>query len=463
MSAHRTALEGFEPFEYDAQGRLRCQGLALDELAERVGTPLYVYSAGALLERVQRYKAAFAWAPRLLLCYAVKANGHLALLRLLAREGLGADVVSRGELERALRAGIPPERVVFAGVGKRPDELERALCARIYQLNVESAEELSAIAAIAARLGVEAPVAFRVNLALELETHPHLATGTASSHFGLPLDEARALARLLPEGVRLVGVHTHLGSQITRLEPFVEAAQALIELAEALKAQGHPLRALDLGGGLGVAYRRSKDSKDSKDGMKQEGAVPGPEELGAALRPVLQGALEELELTLVLEPGRSLIAPAGALLTRVLYRKRVGGRWVVVVDAGMTELLRPALYGAHHEIVPTRLDAVAPSASPTEPVELDVVGPVCESGDVLGRRLRMPLPERGAVLAVLDAGAYGFVMSSNYNARPRPAEVLIDKGEARLIRPREPLERLWADETNGRPILRLESPKPEGS
>lgn len=429
-------------FSYDDLDQLCCEGIALSELAERFGTPLYVYSATTILERFRAYQEAFHWAHKLLISYAVKANGHLAILKLLAREGSGAEVVSLGELKRALRAGIPGSRIVFSGVGKRPDEIKAALQVRILQFNVESAEELHQIQVMAQEQGCSAPVAFRLNLDIEAGTHPYLATGVARSQFGLEEEEARELAlwtRKHPE-IKVIGVHTHLGSQIMKIKPFMTAAERLLHFVKELQAVGHPISTLNLGGGLGVSYR-SEDPELS------------PQDLAEALRPILERPLRDLNLRLILEPGRSIVAHAGVLLTRILYRKKRKDRYLIIVDAGLSELLRPALYNAYHKILPViqREDPGQGSMS------VDLVGPICESADVLGRDRSLPLLEPGELLAILDVGAYGFTMSSNYNARPRPAEVFVKGNQAWLIRPRESLECLWKGEQIP-PFLEEDSP-----
>ena len=399
-------------------GELRCDGVSLEEAARRFGTPLYVYSAASVVESYQAYERAFAPIPHRI-CYAVKANGSAALLRILSGLGAGADIVSGFELLAALRAGFPPDRIVFAGVGKSEAELELGLRMGIGDFNAESETELMHLAAIAARMGKTARVSLRVNPNIDPKSHPYISTGLRENKFGLDIALApEILRRARPHAsLRIVGLQCHIGSQITDLEPLGKAARDVAELSRALLAEGFPLETIDLGGGLGVDY--------------QEGKPPDPGALAARILPALAG----LPLLLLLEPGRSLVARAGALLTRVLYRKENGGKRFVIVDAAKNDLLRPALYQAFHRIEP-----VAPPQPGEEAV--DVVGPVCETGDFLARDRAMPTVEEGDLLAILDTGAYGFCMSSNYNMRARAAEVLVDGGTARLVRRRETFEDL---------------------
>jgi diaminopimelate decarboxylase len=397
-------------------GELRCDGVSLEEAARRFGTPLYVYSAATVEEAYRSYARAFASVPHRI-CYAVKANGNGAILRLLAGLGAGADIVSGFEIKAALRAGFPAERIVFAGVGKTEAELELGLGEGIGDFNAESEDELVRLAAIAERMGKTARVSLRVNPDIDPRSHPYISTGLRENKFGVDIALAPEIlrrARALP-ALRVAGLQCHIGSQITDMAPLGEAAREIAELSRRLLADGFPLETIDLGGGLGVDY--------------QEGSVPEPAALAAQVLPALAG----LPLLLLVEPGRSLVARAGALLTRVLYRKENQGKRFVIVDAAMNDLVRPALYQAFHRIEP-----VAPARPGEESV--DVVGPVCETGDFLARDRALPPVEEGELLAVLDAGAYGFCMSSNYNMRPRAAEVLVDGGSARLVRRRETFE-----------------------
>jgi len=407
-------LSGFERQD----GELRGDGVSLSEAARELGTPLFVYSRAAIEEAYRAYEAAFA-PVRHRICYAVKANGNGAILRLLAGLGAGADIVSGGELLAARRAGFPPERIVFAGVGKSEAEIALGLDYGIGEWNAESEDEIARIAAAATARGRVAPVSLRVNPDIDPRSHPYISTGLRDAKFGVDIGLAPAILRRARRmaGVEIVGVQCHIGSQITELGPLAAAARDLADLSRKLLDEGFPLRTIDLGGGLGVSY-------DGKD-------VPDAAGLASAILP----AVEKLPLTLVLEPGRSLVAGSGVLLTRVLYVKGGHDKKFVVVDAGMNDFLRPALYDAFHR--------VEPLVSRGRPAELvDVVGPVCETSDFLARRRELERPEPGDLLAVRDAGAYGFTMSSTYNMRPRAAEALVEDGRVRLIRRRETFEDL---------------------
>jgi diaminopimelate decarboxylase len=418
------------PFTYQDR-RLCCEATPVELIADAVGTPTYVYSAGAILAAFDAYERALADLPHLV-CYAVKANMNLAVLGLLAQAGAGAVVVSGGELYRALRAGVDPQRIVFAGVGKTREEIRAALKTDLLCFNVESRAELAVVDEVAQAEGARARVGIRVNPDIDPQTHPYIATGLRTSKFGVPYRDARALYRHAAglAGIELVGLHMHIGSQLTKVAPFADAVARLGELVERLAEDGIRLRYLDVGGGLGIRYG--------------DAAAPSAAEYVRALRPALTG----LGLTVLLEPGRSLVGHAGALLTRVLYRKTSEGRRFVVVDAAMNDLIRPALYNAHHEIRP----AAEPASEPPEVV--DVVGPVCESGDFLAKERALPPVGEGGLLAVLSAGAYGFAMASNYNARPRAAEVLVHGDRFEVVRSRETYEDLIAGEStwSGSPI-----------
>jgi diaminopimelate decarboxylase len=410
-------------FEYVDEA-LCCDGVPMAEIAAQVGTPFYVYSLDEVERRYRAYAAAF---PGALIAYAYKANPCLALVAHIARLGGGADVVSGGELSRALRAGVPPERIVVNGNGKTRADIDAALAAAVRVLNVDSAEELAPIAEAARRQGRVAPVAVRVNPGIDARTHPYITTGLHTAKFGVPIRQAREMvleAARMPE-LRPVGIHCHLGSQILEAEVLQEVAQVVSGLAGEILAWGIQLEHVNLGGGLGIDYGASATSGKP---------VPGPAELAALTLPILA----DLGLDLILEPGRSIVAPAGALVGQVLGVKRGLERTFVVIDVGMNGLIRPALYGAYHRIWPVH--AGRPE------VMADVVGPICESADVLGRDRGLPLLARGDLLAVLDTGAYGASMASTYNGQPRPAEVVVRAGRWWLVRPRERWEDLWAGE-----------------
>jgi diaminopimelate decarboxylase len=406
-------------------GELFCEDVPLSRIAAEVGTPAYVYSAATLRRHARVFRSALRGLD-FLACYAVKASPNLAILRLLADEGFGFDIVSGGELFRALRAGGEAGRIVFSGVGKRRDEMVAALRAGILQFNCESEEELEQLSAAAKAMRKRAPVAIRVNPEVDARTHPYIATALATSKFGVPAARARAAFRKaasLP-ALEVVGVACHIGSQIAEVRPFVEAAEKMRALYERLREEGHDLRHLDLGGGLGVPYG---------DGPPP----PPPGAYGKALADVLRG----VDAKVLLEPGRLLVANAGVLLTRVLLRKQgLAARRFVVVDAGMNDLLRPALYGAHHEV--ETVDRPRRGLA-----SVDLVGPVCESSDVLARRRKLPPLEPGDLLVLRTAGAYGMAMASQYNARPRPAEVLVEGARFRVVRRRETLADLVRGET----------------
>ena len=400
---------------------LHCEDIALSKLSERHGSPLYVYSAAMIRERHATFEQAFRQVPHTL-CYSVKANSNLSILRLLARAGCGFDVVSGGELERVLRADRKAaKKVVFSGVGKSREELTAAIKAGILLFNVESESELWALAECAGRLRTQAPVALRVNPDVAAETHPYISTGLHKHKFGVPLGDAKSLYAKASSAryLRVSGVSVHIGSQITDVAPFGEAMARLAELVRELRSDGHRIDYVDAGGGLGISYEKP-DSGDLRVSI-------------AAYARALVAPLRGLDLRLLLEPGRSIVGPAGVLLTTVIYKKRNNGKQFVVVDAAMNDLIRPALYGAFHEIVP-----VTQGASPTSKSEvLDIVGPVCETGDFFARDRELPPVEQGDLLAILDAGAYGMVLASNYNTRPRAAEVLVSGKSAKIIRKRE--------------------------
>jgi diaminopimelate decarboxylase len=409
-------------FLYSAANRgngqsLCCEQIPLAKLAERFGTPLYIYSSRAIRERVLAFDHAFHEVEHAI-CYSVKANSNLSILRLLARLGCGFDVVSGGELHRVLRADRDAaKQVVFSGVGKTVPELEAGLRAGILLFNLESASELDVLAACAARLKRTARIAFRVNPDVPADTHPYISTGLQEHKFGVSITQAHELylraAKL--KHLQVAGVSVHIGSQITEFAPFSDAMKRIAELVPQLRSAGHEIEYVDAGGGLGINYQGGSD-----DFSKSVG-----EYARAVMRP-----LRGLGVKLLLEPGRSIVGPAGVLLTRVLYRKTNGKRKFVVVDAAMNDLIRPALYQADHQIVLVQ-------AGDSERERVDIVGPVCESGDFFARGRDLPTVQEGELLAILDAGAYGMALSSNYNTRPRPAEVLVSGKSARIIRKRE--------------------------
>ncbi len=406
---------------------LHCDDISLLRLAERYGTPLYVYSARAIREHVRAFEHAFRKVPHTI-CYSVKANSNLAILRLLAGLDCGFDVVSGGELGRVLRADRrSAKKVVFSGVGKTPDEMMAALRARIPLFNVESEAELWTLAECAARARTKARIALRVNPDVAANTHPHIATGLHDHKFGVPIGEARMLyAQASGTGyLQVVGVSVHIGSQIMEVEPFTAAMERVASLVRELRADGHQIKYVDAGGGLGIEYEKPDETVFSDYVATYAEAL---------LRP-----LRELKVHLLLEPGRSIVGSAGALLARVLYRKTNGPKTFVVVDAAMNDLLRPALYNAFHEIVPVRLGKDARET-------VDVVGPVCETGDFFARGRELQVAHDGDLLAVLDAGAYGMTLASNYNTRPRSAEVLVDGKSVKVIRRRETMEDLLRTE-----------------
>jgi diaminopimelate decarboxylase len=408
-------------FKYK-KGELYAEGVPMGLLAERYGTPLYVYSAATLVRHITAYEKAFRSIPHIT-CFAMKANSNIAVLKLLGQHGAGADVVSGGEIARALKAGIPASKIVYAGVGKTASEIRMAIKAGILMLNVESQEELLAIDAIARSMKRRAPVSIRINPDIDAGTHPYITTGLKKYKFGIPRESALDLYRDASslKGIEVVGVQKHIGSQITEIAPFADSLERILGLVDELRARGIALRYVDIGGGLGISY----------DGRK----APEPNDLAARVLPMLKGR----KLTLVTEPGRSIVGNAGVLLTRVIYLKEGPGKRFVIIDGGMNDLMRPALYDAYHEILPVR-------KRKAKTVLSDVVGPICETGDFLARERGLPEVSPGDVLAVMSAGAYGFAMSSNYNSRPRPAEVLVNGSRHGLIRRRESLSDLMRGE-----------------
>jgi diaminopimelate decarboxylase len=412
-----------------AELTLRCDEVELSQLARRYGTPLYVYSATVIRERLASFQAAFRSVPHTI-CYSVKANSNLNILRLLSRSGCGFDVVSGGELERVLAANRASARkVVFSGVGKTREEITAALKTKILLFNVESESELQVLAECAARLRIVARVALRVNPDVAADTHPYISTCLHAHKFGVPIREARRLYAKVAEATHLkaAGVSVHIGSQITDVAPFAETMTRVAELVAELRNDGHAIEYIDAGGGLGIPYQKpvSADSSAQIDFSAQV----------AAYAHAIIAPLQRLNVHLLLEPGRSIIGPAGVLITSVIYRKANGGKRFVIVDAAMNDLIRPALYGAYHEIIPLKRPPVAETEAPREIV--DVVGPVCETGDFFARDRELPNVKEGDLLAILDAGAYGMALASNYNTRPRPAEILVSGKSAKVIRQRE--------------------------
>lgn len=406
---------------HNREGELFAEDVPLARIASEYGTPTYVYSRAAILDNLAAYQRAFAAVPQLL-CYSVKANSNLAILNLLARHGAGFDIVSAGELARVVAAGGDPRKTLFSGVGKSEAELRDALRLDIHCFNVESTAELARLNQLAATSGRCARVSLRVNPDVDAKTHPYISTGLKQNKFGVPFAEAFEAYRLAQgmANIDLVGLDCHIGSQITELEPYIDAMTRLLSLVDRLREAGIVLRHLDLGGGVGIAYQN-----EATIDLAAYAAAVGP-------------ALAERGLTLMLEPGRSIVGNAGILLTRVEYLKRVEARNFAIVDAAMNDLMRPALYEAYHTIEPVR-----PRAEAREVFQ--VVGPICESADFLGHDRELALRE-GDLLAVRDAGAYGFVMSSNYNSRPRACEVLVNAASSVVVRERESIAELFAKE-----------------
>jgi len=398
--------------------KLYAEGVPLTKIAEAVGTPCYIYSQATLTHHFKVFDSAFSDVSHLT-CYSVKANSNIALLKLFASLGGGVDVVSGGELFRALKADVSPKKIVFSGVGKTEDEIKMALEVGILMFNVESEAELETIHEIASRLGKIAPIALRVNPDIDPKTHPYISTGLRKSKFGIDIKIAEQiyLKANHMSHIRVTGIDCHIGSQLTLLSPFLDALERIKLLYQKLEAQGLKLQYLDLGGGLGIPYG--------------EEIPPHPTEYAQAIK----AAAQDLNCTLIFEPGRVIVGNAGILLTKVLYLKQGKGKTFIIVDAAMNDLIRPSLYHAYHEIKP-----VEKMERPL--VVADVVGPICETGDFFAQGRKMPLVQSGELLAIMSAGAYGFVMSSNYNSRPRVAEVLVNGDRYQVIRKRECYEDL---------------------
>ena len=411
-------------FEYK-DGRLFCEDVPLEKIADEVGTPFYCYSQKTLIRHFDVFNTAFEEIDHLV-CFAVKANSNIGVLHELINAGAGCDVVSGGELYRALKAGCEPQMIVFAGVGKTDEEIEYALNSNILMFNVESSQELFAIDAVAARLGKKARVALRINPDVDPKTHPYISTGLKENKFGFNLDTAMEEYRLAAKmpNIEIVGVHQHIGSQITQVAPFVDALQKILGFVKKLGEIGIDLRYIDLGGGLGITY--------------QDESPPLPQELAKEIVPMLKKSA----LTIIFEPGRMIAGNAGVLVSRVLYTKQNEGKTFIIADAAMNDLMRPALYQAQQTIQPVNQNGLD-----RKKIEVDVVGPICESGDFLAKNRILPEFKKGELLAVMSAGAYGFTMSSNYNSRRRVPEVLVKGDRYHIVRQRETMEDLVRGES----------------
>ena len=410
-------------FEY-RDGELYCEDLPLARLAQEVGTPAYVYSHATLERHFKAFDGAFADLPHIT-CYSVKANGNIALLRMFANMGGGVDIVSGGELFRALKAGVPADKIVYSGVGKTEEEMKAALDAGILMFNVESIQELDVLSRVATQAGKVAPISLRVNPDVDAKTHPYISTGLKKNKFGVPIDlalEEYKRAAGMP-GLEVVGLDCHIGSQLTEVAPFVDAAGRLRALLDRLQASGVTIKYIDLGGGLGITYNEEEP--------------PPPAEYARALADALAG----LDVTLILEPGRVVVGNAGILLIKVLFTKEGETKNFVITDGAMNDLVRPTLYQSFHAIQPVR------KVTGVETQVVDVVGPICETGDFLARERALPVVKSGDLLAVMSAGAYGITMSSNYNARRRAPEVLVKGSDCYVIRERESHEDLVRGES----------------
>ncbi|KAA0258969.1 diaminopimelate decarboxylase [Deferribacter autotrophicus] len=394
-------------------GEMYCEEVPLKKIADEVGTPFYVYSAATFKKHFEDFEASFKEVPHII-CFAVKANSNLAVLNLLGKLGCGADIVSGGELYRALKAGIDSKKIVYAGVGKTEEEIEFALKSDILMFNIESLQELEKINEVAKRLNKKARIALRVNPNVDPKTHPYISTGLKKNKFGIPIEKAYQEYEYAASlsNIEVVGAHCHIGSQLTDVSPFVDATKIMVELVKNLKDKGIEIKYLDLGGGLGIKYK--------------DETPPSPKEYADKLIDVIKG----LDVTLVFEPGRVIAGNAGALVTKVLYTKDTELKSFKIVDAAMNDLMRPTLYGSYHEIKPVK-------EGNYKNVYGDIVGPICETGDFLAKDRDIPDFQQGDLVAVMSAGAYGFTMSSNYNSRPRVPEILVNKDKYYIVRRRE--------------------------
>ncbi|WP_423322726.1 diaminopimelate decarboxylase [Deferribacter abyssi] len=408
-------------FHY-TNGEMYCENVPLKKIADEVGTPFYVYSAAAFRKHFEDFDASFKKVPHII-CFAVKANSNLAVLNLLGKLGCGADIVSGGELYRALKAGIDSKKIVYAGVGKTEEEIEFALKSDILMFNIESLQELEKINVVAKRLNKKARIALRVNPNVDPKTHPYISTGLKKNKFGIPVEKAyheyEYAASL--SNIEVVGAHCHIGSQLTDVSPFVDATKIMVELVKNLKDKGIEIKYLDLGGGLGIKYK--------------DETPPSPKEYADKLIDVIK----EVDVTLVFEPGRVIAGNAGVLVTKVLYTKDTELKSFKIVDAAMNDLMRPTLYGSYHEIKPVK-------EGNYKNVYGDIVGPICETGDFLAKDRDIPDFQQGDLVAVMSAGAYGFTMSSNYNSRPRVPEILVNKNKYYIVRRRETYDDLIGPE-----------------
>ncbi|MCD6281387.1 MAG: diaminopimelate decarboxylase [Deltaproteobacteria bacterium] len=412
------------------EDRLYCGDVAIEDLADSVGTPFYCYSLPTIRRHVRVFEESLAGVDHQT-CFAVKANANLAVLAVLANMGIGADVVSGGELFKALKAGMAPSRIVYSGVGKRVDEIDMALAAGILMFNIESEQELEVVATRASVLNKKAPVAIRVNPDVDPETHPYISTGLKENKFGIDIDAALEQYRKAVsfDHVDVIGLDCHIGSQLTEVKPFLDAVERLKVLVSRLEKDGISLRYLDLGGGLGITYEHEEP--------------PHPSEYGSAI----VKTAGDLGMKLIFEPGRVIVGNAGILVSRVLYRKRTADKTFIIVDAGMNDLVRPAFYNAYHEISTVVKKNVGRE-------KVDVVGPICESSDFLAKDRELPQLDRGDLIAVMSAGAYGFTMASNYNSRPKPPEILVDKDKFYLVNKRQVYDDLTSGETIPYAILK---------